>query len=100
LLLCLARLPEPRGGRDRERITDEVTADEVSPTLGGVLEMEQTSCGKKSERERGNWKEAVAYRYGRSREKKKEKKEGKRKEKKGKRKKRGKLGNRLLLKKL
>jgi hypothetical protein len=88
LLLCLARLPEPRGGRDRERITDEVTADEVSPTLGGVLEMEQTSCGKKSERERGNWKEAVAYRYGRSREKKKEKKrrkEERKKREKGKR---------------
>jgi hypothetical protein len=91
LLLCLAHLPEPRGGRDRERITDEVTADEVSPTLGGVLEMEQTSCGKKSERERGNWKEAVAYRYGRSREKKKEKKEGKRKEKKGKKEKERKI---------
>jgi hypothetical protein len=88
LLLCLARLPEPRGGRDRERITDEVTADEVSPTLGGVLEMEQTSCGKKSERERGNWEEAVAYRYGRSREKKKEKKrrkEERKKREKGKR---------------
>jgi hypothetical protein len=75
LLLCLARLPEPRGGRDRERITDEVTADEVSPTLGGVLEMEQT--GKKPSR---------TDTEGAGRKRKKKKKErGKKKREKGKR---------------
>jgi hypothetical protein len=47
---------------EKERITDEVAAGEVSPTLSGVLEMKHLRHSRRLKEEAGKWKEALAYR--------------------------------------